>query len=144
MSAKKKLKKKKGRKISFSFKISDYVDPLYIKLLVGIVVLMSLISGSLIVLGQLKERKAIEEEQEEMMAFQEGLDKAFSLLTLSDFMLPEQYGKPGHQIYLQRNRHSLWTQEEVDRMWIPIEETGLENLTEQNHQLIDKLLEESH
>lgn len=144
MSAKKKSKKKKGKKRSFTFKISNYVDPLYLKLLAGVVVLMCLISVSLIVVGQLKERRAIEEEQEEIMAFQEGLNRAFSLLTLSDFILPEQYGKPGYQIYLQRNRHNLWTQEEVDQMWIPVEETGLINLTEENHQLIDKLLEDSN
>lgn len=145
MSARKKKgrKSKKTKKKLFPFKISELIDPLYIKLLIGIVVLMSLISGSLIVVGQLKERRAIDEEQREIQAFQEGLNRAFSLLTLSDFMLPEQFGKPGNHIYLQRERHSIWTQEEVDRMWIPIDETGLENLTEENHLLIDKLLGES-
>jgi len=141
VSAKK--KNKKDKKKLFPFKISELIDPLYLKLLIGVVVLMSLISGSLIVIDQLKERRALEKEQLEIQAFQEGLDRAFSLLTLSDFMLPEQFGTPGNQIYLQRERHSLWTQEEVDRMWIPVEETGLQNLTEENHRLIDTLLEES-
>lgn len=140
-----KRKKKGGKKKflgGFSFKITDHVDPLYLKVLAGAILFMSLMAATLIVVTQLREQKALAEEQEQMLAFQQGLNQVFNHLTLSDFIFPEQYGGEYPQIYLQREPRDQWTAEEIEQYWIPIEETGLEDLTQQNRDLITDILEE--
>jgi len=136
--------KKNGKnKKGLFLKITEYVDPLYLKVMIGTVIFMCMIAVSLIIINGMKERKQAIQEYQEMMAFQEGLNKAFSLLTINDFIFPEQYGRASNQIYLQREPKSFWTEEEIERNWISIEDTGLKDLTEQNKQLILELLEGS-
>lgn len=124
-----------------NFKISDYVDPLYLKVLAGAVLFMSLLSVSLIFFTQRKEARRIEAERLELEAFQQGLSQALNNLTLSDFILPEQYDFLNNSLHLQREPKSRWSQEEVDRLWIPIEDTGIEDITQQNRDLLREMLQ---
>lgn len=134
-------KRKTGRnKKGSSFRISDYIDPLYIRVFIGLVIVMSLVSSTLIIVGQVKTNRAMEEEAREMQAFQTGINQALNLLSLSDFVFPEQFARERNQIYLQREPHTYWTEEEVERYWIPIEDTGLEDITEENRNLLKDLL----
>lgn len=137
-------KKKNIFKLPFSLNLSKYVDPFHLKILAAAFGFMTILSVSLIVASQLKERKEALIETQSRIAFQEGISKAFSVLGLSDFIFPEQYGRPEYQIYLQRTPHPQWSQEEVDRNWISIDDTGIDDLSGENHRKIRELLEGDH
>ncbi|MDA3850395.1 MAG: hypothetical protein PF447_03905 [Spirochaetaceae bacterium] len=131
-----KAKKKK-------FKISDYVDPFYLKVMMGAFLFISILSSSLIFVTQRRESKQIEVERLERESFQRGLSQAFNNLSLSDFIFPEQYGFLRNPLHLQREPTTRWTEDEVQRLWIPIEDTGIEDLTQQNRDLLKSLLKEA-
>jgi hypothetical protein len=62
-------------------------------------------------------------------------------LRTRDFILEEPVEDPQPDIFFFRPRFSRWSQEQVERFWVPPDEVLLEHLSRENDERIEKLFE---
>lgn len=67
---------------------------------------------------------------------------AGSALTVQDFLLPESPAVDGSGPYLLRQRLDRWSEEQVQRYWIPLEDIALDLVVEENDRRIESLFED--
>jgi hypothetical protein len=62
-------------------------------------------------------------------------------LTVQDFILPEGIGDEAPGPYLLRSPLKRWSEEQVDRFWIPLKEIALDLVQRENDRRIEELFE---
>jgi hypothetical protein len=62
-------------------------------------------------------------------------------LRARDFILDEPKEEPQPDIFFFRPRFSRWSEEQVRRFWVPLDEVLLEHLRRENDSRIEKLFE---
>jgi hypothetical protein len=62
-------------------------------------------------------------------------------LAARDFILEEPVEEPQPEIYFVRPQFSRWSEEQVERFWVPLDEVLLEHLRRENDARIEKLFE---
>jgi hypothetical protein len=70
-----------------------------------------------------------------------GAETRPALLRTRDFILEEPVEEPQPEIFFFRPQFSRWTEEQVERFWVPLDEVLLEHLRRENDRRIEKLFE---
>ena len=65
-----------------------------------------------------------------------------SVLTVQDFLLPENPDVGGSGPYLLRQRLERWSEQQVQRYWIPLEDIALDLVVKENDRRIESLFED--
>jgi hypothetical protein len=63
------------------------------------------------------------------------------VLTVQDFILPEGIGNDTAEPYLLRSPLRRWSEEQVNRYWIPLKEIALDLVRRENDRRIEGLFE---
>jgi flagellar biosynthesis/type III secretory pathway M-ring protein FliF/YscJ len=123
------------------FRLSDHVNiKLFILMLSGFVFLAFAISAMIIIMN-IRDRKAAEADLAEQSSFVRSLDSSLASLQLSDFIFPEQVGQRQTEPHLQREHQKSWSREEIERYWIELDDTGIADISEHNRELVDSLMD---
>ncbi|MCP4162839.1 MAG: hypothetical protein GY760_22490 [Deltaproteobacteria bacterium] len=130
-------------KLKFNYKITDYVDShiikLYIIVLISITVLAVLI---IVVLGIYKSGVTKVDKDKPQLYSEQDISSILRSPGLTDFIIPETLEAGENSITLFREPQREWIADVVDHYIIPVEELGIDLISEESKKIIELKLEE--
>ncbi len=123
-----------------SFHPGDFINmKAFLLVMVSFLMLTLLISVSIIFFS-MRNRKIAEDTIQQQNSFVHSLDRSLDDLTAGDFIFPEQENLKQTQPHLQREPQRNWSSEEIERYWVDPADTGIGEISEHNHSLVEEML----
>ena len=133
----------KARKLKFNYKLTDHVDSHIIKLYIIVLVSLVLLAVFTIVGVNIYRYGLTRNEMEKPSLYSEqDISAILKSPGLTDFIIPEslESGESGFTFY--REPLKSWTNEMVERYIIPPENLGIDKISQESKNIIEKKLDE--